>query len=119
MKGRYKAITPVTDFSITQKITTALIEGGHTDLAIQQITQPISELEEAHALLQMRVVALELERVKWQTESGVHRILDAKVEKTAFNWMKLVVNGALGALGLGVLWGIKVVAALAWKGLHT
>jgi len=119
VKGRYRAISPVTDFSITQKIRTALIEDGHADLAIEQITQPISELEEAHARLQMRVVALEQERVNWQTESGVHRILEAKVQKTAFDWMRFAINGALGALGLGVLWGIKVVAMLAWKGLHT
>lgn len=119
MKGRYRAVTPVTDFSITQKIRTALIEDGHTDLAIEQITQPISELEEAHARLQMRVVALEQEKVNWQTESGVHRIIDAKVEKTAFNWIKLAVNGALGALGLSLLWALKLVAVLAWKGLHT
>lgn len=119
MKGRYRAVSPVSDFSITQKIRTALIEDGHTDLAIEQITRPIAELEEAHARLQMRVMALEQEKVNWQTESGVHRILEAKVEKTAFNWMKLAANGALGAAGLGALWGIKVVAELAWKGLHT
>jgi hypothetical protein len=119
VKGRYRAITPVTDYSITQKIRTALIEDGHTDLAIEQITQPISELEAAHALLLNRVVALEQEKVKWQTESGVYRILDKKVQKTAFNWMKIATRGLVLSLGALFLWGIEVVVKLAWKGLTT
>lgn len=87
MRGRrYKAITPVTDFSVTQKVKTALIDSGHTDLAIEMITEPIGELEIAHALLQNRVTALEQEKVNWQTESGVHRAIESAKEKATGNW---------------------------------
>lgn len=101
--GRYKSVTPVTDFSVSQRIKVALIEDGHTDLAIEAITKPIRELEEEHALLQKRVRALELEKVNFQTESGVHRLIDAKVGKAATDWSKwgtrLALAAALAALG--------------------
>lgn len=103
MKGRYKAVTPVSDFNITQKVRIALIDAGHTDLAIEQISEPIRELEESHALLIKRVVALEQEKMKWQTESGVFRAIKAAREKTTGNWAKkawIIVGGlALTAAG--------------------
>lgn len=105
MKGRYKAITPVTDFSVSQKIRVALIEDGHTDLAVESITQPIRELEEEHGLLKNRVKALELEKVKWLTESGVFRAIDAKMGKTTVSLVKRLVKwfGALALLVAGAV----------------
>lgn len=102
---RYKAISPVTDFSVTQRIRTALIEDGRTDLAIEQITQPISELEEAHALLMKRVVALEQEKVHWQTASGVHKAIKLYKEKTAGNWAikAWVLVGSLAVAAAGAV----------------
>lgn len=72
---RYRAVSPVSDFSISQKIRVALIEDGHTDLAVESITQPIRELEAAHGELTKRVRALEQEKVNWQTESTVLKII--------------------------------------------
>lgn len=43
---RYKAITPVTDFNVSQRIRVQLIEDGHTELAVESITQPIRDIEE-------------------------------------------------------------------------
>lgn len=106
MRGRrYKAITPVTDFSVTQKVKTALIESGHTDLAIEMITEPIGELEVAYALLQNRVTALEQEKVNWQTESGVHRAIQSDKEKTTGNWAvkAWVIAGGLALTAAGAV----------------
>ena len=102
---RYKAISPVTDFSVTQRIRTALIEDGRTDLAIEQITQPISELEEAHALLMKRVIALEMERVNWQTASGVHQAIQLDKEKTTGSWAikAWVIAGSLAVAAAGAV----------------
>lgn len=106
MKGRrYKAITQVTDFSVTQKVKTALIESGHTDLAIEMITEPIGELEVAYALLQNRVTALEQEKVNWQTESGVHRAIQSDKEKTTGSWAikAWIVAGGLALTAAGAV----------------
>lgn len=103
---RYKAITPVTDFGVTQRIRVALIDAGHTDLAIEQITKPIGELEEAHALLKNRVIALEQEKVKWQTDSQVLETIKIVRKKTAGNWAIkawAIVGGlALAAAGAAI-----------------
>jgi hypothetical protein len=100
---RYKGVRPVTDFSITQKIRTALIDAGHADLAIEQITQPISELEVAHGLLIERVTALEQEKVNWQTESGVYRAIESAQKKATGSWAikawKVVGGLAVAAAG--------------------
>ena len=105
MKVRYKAVSPVTDFSVSQKIRVALIEDGHTDLAVESITQPIRELEEAHGHLVKRVKALELEKVNWQTESGVFRAIDKKMGRVTVSWVKRAVKwlGALALLAGGAL----------------
>ena len=98
---RYKAVTPVTDFSVSQRIRVALIEDGHTDLAVESITEPIRSLEEECGHLRMRVVALEQEKVKWQTESGVHRIInEVNLKRSGKRW-----DG-------GVHWTLKLVGAL-------
>lgn len=106
MRGRrYKAITPVTDFSVTQKIKTALIDEGYTELAIEMITQPISELEVAHALLQNRITALEQEKVNWQTASGVHRAIESAQEKNTGSWAikAWVIVGGLALTAAGAV----------------
>lgn len=86
MKGRYKAVSPVTDFNVSQRIRVQLIEDGHTELAVESITQPIRDLEEDLGHLQQRVKALENERVKWQTDSQVLRTIESSKEKTAGSW---------------------------------
>jgi hypothetical protein len=105
VKGRYRAVTPVSDFNITQKVRIALIDAGHTDLAIEQISEPIRELEESHALLIKRVIALEQEKVKWQTESGVFRAIDKKMKLATGNWAVkiLVVIGGLALTAAGAV----------------
>lgn len=96
---RYKAVTPVTDFNVSQRIRVQLIEDGHTELAVESITQPIRDLEEDLGLLQMRVVALELERVKWLTESGVFRAIDKKAAGVTLSRVRRMTKGGLKFLG--------------------
>lgn len=103
---------PPFDPAITQKVKNALFEAGREDLVNALMDSGLRELEEQVDLLKKRIVALEIEKVKWQTESGVYRILDKKVTKAAFNWMKWAIRGTLSVIGLGIL-------KLAWKGLHT
>ena len=114
MKGRYRSITPVTDFSVSQAIKVALIDAGHTDLAIESITMPIRELEIEHAMLEKRVMALEQERVKFQTESGVHRIIHRQVNQAtagivgkAATWIGGALLAAVGAVLSHWIWQPK------------
>lgn len=109
---RYKAITPVTDFSVSQRIRVALIEDGHTSLAVESITEPIRDLEEAHALLQKRVKALESEKVEWMTRSGVFRAINEKAGKVAINWGTWALKGTISAAAL-------LLAGWIGKRLHT
>jgi hypothetical protein len=102
VKGRYKSVTPVSDYSVSQRIRVALIDDGRTDLAVESITQPIRELEEDYALLENRIKALEAEKVKWQTESGVYRAIDKKMMKTTFSFGKWVL-AALGTLAIAAI----------------
>jgi hypothetical protein len=66
------------------------------------ITEPIGELEVAHALLLNRVIALEQEKVKWQTESGVYRAIESSKEKT---------TGSLAVKAWVILGGLALTAA--------
>lgn len=110
--GRYRAITPVTNYSTTQKIRVALIDAGHTDLAVETISAPVRELEEEFALLKQRIVALEREKVNWQTESGVHRIIREKFTATT-STLAVKALVALGGLVLAVAGAI--LGRVIWK----
>lgn len=110
--GRVSRYRPPFDPTITQKVKNALYDAGREDLVEALMESGLKELEEQVDLLKKRLVALEQEKVKWQTESGVYRILDKKVTKAAFNWMRWAIRGTLSVIGLGIL-------KLAWKGLHS
>ena len=77
---------------VSQRIRVQLIEDGHTELAVESITRPIRDLEEDLGSLQMRVKALELEKVKWQTESGVFRIIEKKMGSATVSIAKRAVR---------------------------
>jgi hypothetical protein len=81
-----------------------------------RMRQAIYDLDDYTGRLDARVNALEQEKVKFQTESGVHRILENAVAKQAIDWGKWAIRGALGAGAVALIgWILK----LAWKGLHT
>lgn len=115
-RPRYRAVTPVTDFSVSQQIRVALIEDGRTDLAVESITQPIRELEENLARLRNRVIALEREKVEWQTASGVHRIIKQHIGAVTVDWVKWAVRAALCGLGAAFIAVIGWAVRLAWHG---
>lgn len=115
---RYRSITPVTDFSVSQQIRVALIEEGRTDLAVHSIVQPIRELEEELAHLKNRVLALEHEKVEWQTASGVHRIIKQHAGARAVDWVTWATRAALCGIGAAVLAAAGWVLRALWHGLH-
>lgn len=80
-----------------------------------RMRQAIYDLDDYTGRLDARINALEQEKVKFQTESGVHRILENAVAKQAIDWGTWAVRGTLGAGGLALGgWILK----LAWKGFH-
>lgn len=114
MKGRYKAITPVTDFNVSQRIRVQLIEDGHTELAVESIIEPIRDLEEELGLLRRDVKLLQdanRERKNY-TDSGIWKVVKGKLDEQAVGWVKWALRGVLAIMGAGLL-------SLAWKGLHT
>lgn len=99
------------DPSITQKVRTALLEAGHSDLVVEQLAAHFRALEGEIATLKRDVRLLQIADTKRLTDTGVNRILDARVGRTAIDWGKWGIRAALLAAG-------GLVIRLAWKGLH-
>lgn len=82
---------------------------------LDRVRQAIYDLDDYTGRLDARINALEQEKVKFQTESGVHRIIEASVAKEAMDWGKWVIRGTIGAGSVALVgWILK----LAWKGFH-
>ncbi len=80
-----------------------------------RMRQAIYDIDDYTGRLDARLNALEQEKAKFTTESGVHRIIKATVAKEAFNWGRWAVRGTLGAAALAIAgWILR----LAWLGLH-
>lgn len=105
-KPRYRALTSVTDYSVSQKIRTALVEDGHTDLAIELITVPVRTLEEQLGGALKRIQMLEDANRERLTESAVLRLIEAKNNAIAVDWAKWGFRAATllaaGAAGRGL-----------------
>lgn len=84
-------------------------------IILDRVRQAIYDIDDYTGRLDARINALEQERVKFQTESGVHRILENAVAKQAIDWGTWAVKGTIGAGAIALAgWILK----LAWKGLH-
>lgn len=80
-----------------------------------RMRQAIYDLDDYTGRLDARINAIEQEKVKFQTESGVHRIIKNTVGAQALDWGKWAIRGTMGAAGLALAgWILK----LAWKGFH-
>ena len=99
------------DPTITQKVRTALLEAGHSDLVVEQIGAQFRELE--HQLYDARrdIKLLQDAERSRVTDSGVHRIVKAEFNRGAVDWMKWGTRAAVLAAG-------GLLVKLAWKGLH-
>src|ERR1700743_1291077 len=80
-----------------------------------RMRQAIYDLDDYTGRLDARINALEQEKVKFQTESGVHRIIENTVAKEAIDWGRWAIRGTIGAGALALAGGIL---KLAWKGLQ-
>lgn len=81
-----------------------------------RMRQAIYDIDDYTGRLDARINALEQEKVKFQTESGVHRIIKDAVTNEAIDWGRWAIKGTIGAGALALAgWILK----LAWKGFHT
>jgi hypothetical protein len=112
--ARYKG-REVFDPTITQKIKNALYEAGREDLVNALMDSGLRELEENFDRLQKRVLGLEQERAKFQTESGVHRIIDEnrlkQLGKSAVDWSRWLVR----AIGVALVGAAGAAVGHLWK----
>ena len=110
---RWRPSSPITDFSITQKVRTTLIESGHPNLVVESIGESVRELEEGLAVAIKRIEMLEQINYKRITDTGVNRIIDAKLNEAAIDWGKWALKGVMTFIvGTGVL----ALVRAAWKG---
>lgn len=120
-RRRYRAVTPVSDFSITQKVRTVLVEDGHSDLVIEAITGTVHDLEEAlgHAKKRIKILEdIERERPKPPSDTGMQRIVRKSLLNILFGWSKPVAVAFVGALGTAAFAGLAWVARMVWLGIH-
>ena len=119
---RWKSVTPVSDFSITQKVRTVLIEDGHSDLVVDAITETVQDLEHAHAIALKRIEALETAerlRPKPISDTGMHAIVKKTFLNMLWSWTKPLRLAFVGAIGTASLGGMVWIGRLIWRGLHT
>lgn len=81
---------------------------------LDRIRQVIYDHDDYMGRLDARLNAIEQEKVKFQTESGVHRILKAAVTEEAIDWGKWAIRGTLAAAAAAL---IGWVLRLAYIGL--
>ncbi len=119
---RWKSVTPVSDFSITQKVRTVLIEDGHSDLVVDAITETVHDLEEAHALAIKRIDALEIAERNRPTaisDTGMQKIVRTTFMTMIWSWTRPIRIAFFGAIGTASLGGMVWMVRMIWRGLHT
>lgn len=99
------------DPTITQKVRTQLIEDGHSDLVVEQLSAAFGAVEGRLEVLERDVRLLQIAETRRVTDSGVHKAIVEHANKDAVNWLRWGIRAAL--IGAGGL-----VARLAWKGMH-
>jgi hypothetical protein len=103
------------DPNITRRILAKVDREEDVYIILDRVRQAINDIDDYTGRLDARINALEQEKVKFQTESGVHRIIENAVAKEAIDWSRWAIRGTLGAAGLALAgWILK----LAWKGFH-
>ena len=102
MRRRWTGSVPFQP-TITQKVKQALYDSGHEDLVDGILESGLKEIEETVDGLKKRIIMLEQAEAKRVTETGVNRLIDAKVGKAATDWSKwgtrLALAAAIAALG--------------------
>jgi hypothetical protein len=84
-------------------------------VVLDRIRQAFHDIDDMCGRLEERIHALETEKASFQTESGVHRIIESTVAKEAFDWVKWATRGVLGVIGSAA---IVYVFRLIWSALH-
>lgn len=101
------------DPNITRRILAKVDREEDVYIILDRVRQAIYDIDDYTGRLDARINALEQEKVKFQTESGVHRIIESAVAKEAIDWGRWAIRGTLGAGSLALAgWILK----LAWKG---
>lgn len=110
------------DPTITQRVRTALYDAGHGDIVNEILIDGMRDVEqmsrtglEDHG---RRILMLEEAQRNRLTDSGVWKIVQAKLDKKTVDWVTWAVRAALGGIGLAFLSLLAVIGRLAWKGLH-
>lgn len=99
----------------TRKIMAKIDREEDIYVIADRLNQAIRDLDGNQEGFDERLTALEREKVGFQTESGVHRIISATANKEAVNWGKWAVRGTLGAATAAIAgW----ILNLAWRGFH-
>lgn len=100
----------------TRRLLAKLDREEDVYVILDRVRQVLNDQDGEIDHLEQRLNAIEQEKVKFQTESGVHRIIESTVAKEAIDWGKWAIRGTLATAAAALAgWILK----LAWKGLMT
>lgn len=111
--------SPVYNPNTTQEIRKTLIESGRQDLADGIVMEGIRNLEAKVDLMQLEVNGIKNAQRETLTETGVWRVVEAKLERKVVDWGAWAVRGVLAGAGTLALTLLGWLAHLAWRGAHT
>ncbi len=100
---------------VLAKVDRAVDPYQHIDRVREEVFEHLQRLEG----LEREVQALKNTNATRWTESGVWKVVKAKLDEEAIDWMKWGIRAALAGLGSAMLAVIGFVFELTWKALHT
>jgi hypothetical protein len=110
------------DPTITQKTRTILLENGDIDVVVETMIDGMRDVEQMSRTglsdHEKRILMLEEAERNRITESGVWKVVKAKLDGEAVGWMKWGTRAAIGGLGAAGLTLLGYILKLAWKGMH-
>lgn len=103
---------------ITSRILAAIDRSEDPHLHIDILREADLEQSEAIQKLQRDVKLLQDAERDRLTGTGAWRIVKAKLDEEAVDWMKWAIRGVAALVGTGLLSAAAYIIGLAWKGLR-
>jgi len=111
------------DPSITQKVRTALYDGGHADLVNEIIIDGMRDVEQMSRSglsdHERRIVMLEHDARERLTKTTVIELIKAKAAHDTQGWVKWGTRAMLAGLGTAALTVFGLLIKFAWKGFNS
>lgn len=107
------------DPTLTQRVLAAIDKSDDPHLHIDILRRELYEQAEAMQAMARDIKLLQDAERERLTATGAWTLVKAKLEEEAIDWVKWMIRGTVGALGLALVGALGLIGRLAWKGLHS